>query len=213
MSGAEAVNCQTGTVGSSATTCTACLDGFFINTANSNNCSAVPSANTNCKTGTGSTSAFTCTACNSGFYLNSSVACVAVPSVAMNCSTGTVDTAGNFACTGCASGFSLITTANSSNNTTTYSCLANSTTNCTVANCTSCLTSTTCFTCASTYTLVLGTSPAADTCVVGVAECYQGTATACTICNPGFYINSGKCTAGIVTLFGKILSLLLVFIL
>ena len=66
--------------------------------------------------------------------------------------------------------------------------------------------------CASTYTKVVGTGSTADTCVTGVANCYSGSATACTVCLPGFYINSGVCNKGLVSLFGKILSLLLVFI-
>jgi len=165
--------------------------------------------------GTGTTSAFTCTACASGFYLNSAGACIAVPSVASNCISGTVDAVGNFSCTGCTTAFSLITTANTSNNTTSYSCAANTTTNCPITNCSSCLTTYSCNFCASTYSVVVGSGSATtpDTCVVGVTNCAVGSATACTICNPGFYIATGKCTAGILTFFGKLLSLLLVFIL
>ena len=218
FTGASATNCklgqQAGTTGSFTYTCTTCVDGYFIDTANSNNCSIIPTVNTNCQTGTGSTTAFTCTACVAGYYLNSSAACVAVPSATRNCASGTVDTYGNFSCTTCASGFSLIVNStNTTTNVTITSCAANTTTNCPITNCSSCSSTTTCSTCAATYTLVVGSSGAADTCVVGVAKCYQGTATVCTVCSPGFYINSGACTAGIVTFFGKILSLLLVFIL
>lgn len=114
FTGAEATNCKLGQqvdVETDVTityTCTTCVDGYFIDTANTNNCSVVPTANANCKTGTGSTSSFTCTTCNSGFYLNSSNVCVAIPSVSQNCATGTVDAAGNFSCTGCAAGNSLV---------------------------------------------------------------------------------------------------------
>ena len=57
------------------------------------------------------------------------------------------------------------------------------------------------------------TAAAPDTCITGPANCWVGTASVCTTCKAGYYISSGSCVKGAATIFGKILSLFLVFIL
>lgn len=66
----------------------------------------------------------------------------------------------------CMAGFSVVTSGS------TTSCVANTTTNCPITNCSSCISTTSCYKCAATFTRVLGSGSAADTCSTGVANCY-----------------------------------------
>jgi hypothetical protein len=126
-----------------------------------------------------------------------------------NCITGSYAAATGYVCFGCKAGFSYTAVVGASS--TTSSCVANTATNCTVTNCSSCNTPKVCTGCVSGYN-VLGTD---SSCVQSaVTNCmFAASATACSTCTYGYYITSGTCAKSAVTVFGKILSLLLVFIL
>ena len=184
--------------GATANTCALCYKSYFNTTTNVCTAPTTPVDNA-----AAYSSATAVSLCAPGYYLNAS-ACTAIPTTCTNCAAGAMS-GSTFVPTACNAGYSVSV----SGSTTT--CAANTTTLCPITNCSSCGSTTTCMLCADTYTRVLGSS-AADTCVVGVENCYQGTATACTICKPGNYIDAGKCTAGVLSFFTKIMSLLLVFI-
>ena len=157
--------------------------------------------------------ATTATSCNEGFQLANN-ACTAINTTTFANAVSLNST--NTAITACARGYS--TFKNTANANTDISCQTTSNANCSVSNCDGCENNNTydCRYCKSGYNLTMGaqTQASPDTCVqTTVTNCWAGSANACTICLPGYSHSSGACVKGAITVFGKILSLLLVFIL
>lgn len=174
--------------------CTACYKSY---PNSSGVCVAVASPDANAITYTSATAVGTCA---NGYYANAS-ACTAIPTSCTNCAQGTMS-GSTFTPSSCSTGYTLVNGA----------CVASTTSNCTVSSCSSCTTSTVCSLCSGTNVLTVATS-GTTTCATGPANCgVASSSTVCTTCAAGYYISSGACTKGIVTFFGQILSLLLVFI-
>lgn len=188
---------------SSTTVCASCYQSYFDTTQSK--CVVPTTAISNALTYSNATTA---TSCMANYYLSSNT-CVAMTATNFaNCKYGSYTTAGGYLCTQCNAGYSY--TASQGTSTTTYSCATTASTNCTVANCSTCSTANFCMGCTSGFLPL-----AAGTCVSStLTNCaLASSATACSACSPGYYINAGACSLSATTVFGKILSLLLVFIL
>ena len=188
-------------VAGSTTVCMACYQSYFDTTENK--CVAPTTAIANALSYSNPT---TVSACATGYYVKAN-ACTAVDTTASpNCNTGVL-TGSTFICGGCTNGYSLVSTTVGS--TVTVGCSLNTNSNCTVTNCQSCVSADTCNKCNDKYVLV-GKACTSTT----LTNCAMATnATTCSMCAPKHYIHNNACTLSAATVFGKILSLLLVFIL
>jgi hypothetical protein len=113
-----------------------------------------------------------------------------------------------FTCLECSGGNSLVTS--NSGSTTLLECAPTTTSNCTPTNCDSCSGLNICATCKKGFVNIDLTSCITST----LTNCAMATnANVCKVCEHGFYLHNSICHKSAVTVFGKILSLLLVFIL
>lgn len=151
------------------------------------------------------TNATTIGRCKDGFIVSSG-ACTAVSGTgSTNAAQGSLS-GSTFTPTSCLTGYSVVT----ANSATT--CVATTTTNCTVTNCTACSSASVCTICDSTHFLTVASSTTTCAATAPTNCAVAASTTACTTCMPTYYISSGSCVKGVVSFFGKLLSLLLVFI-
>lgn len=189
----------------SSTVCTLCYLSYYDTV--SQKCVAPTTAIANAANYTSNTVVL---ACMDGYYLKDNT-CVAMDATNFaNCARGSHNATNGYVCSACKSGFTLV--SNVAGSVTTNTCQTTTATNCTVSNCSSCIGSgKVCTTCASGYAILSSDSSCIQS---SLANCSVATsATACNTCQQGYYISNSTCSKSAVTVFGKILSLLLVFIL